>query len=276
MLDIKNLSKKRGIRTFSKRGQAKSLWAFIGTVLAGVLILFSIYVIITLTGVLRGPSAKDQAAVSNFNFLTDKITEFIDKPEQFNSFTIEKYQIPSDYILVGFDKDWFGDMEDPNIIFSSPHGTIFNGKAEANWCGDGEGIEKPKQCLGKACLCLYTAGKIADDFMEAERNPEDVVTPCITFSGDISILGQQQGYSSSNEYLNDGAEKYPEFRDYYPDSSGYEFLVIYGKCKDSWGIKSMYIEKFVNTEIDKTYIFLAHKSNTITKREEWLKDKYPS
>ena len=60
-------------------------------------------------------------------------------------------------------------------------------------------------------------------------------------------LNNCEGTSGTQDYdddcPNDGAKKYPIPPPIY-QLAKYEFLVIYGKCDDSWGIRLLYIEKY--------------------------------
>jgi len=252
-----------------KRGQKKTLWTVIEITLAGILILLSAFIIATFSGIFMGPSAQQQAAKNNFDFLANQTQKLLEKPEFFASDTIQ-FNIPDGYILVGFDKDWRGDIE------------------EANACRK-ESIKKPTRCSGKACLCLYK-DTVADDF-EDDSNKDELIK-CITFeknNQEIFISGPADNYHNlnncegesgtidyDNDCPNDGAKKIPHPpTTYFPTASRfkYEFLVIYGDCDDEWGIKQLYIEKFRNeNNNNKTYIFISEKADIIKKREKELKD----
>ncbi len=253
----------------NKRGQKKTLWTVIEITFAGILILLSAFIIATFSSVFMGSSAQQQAANNNFDFLANQTQKLLEKPEFFASTTIQ-FNIPNGYILVGFDKDWQGDT------------------VEASACRK-ESIKKPLRCSDKACLCLYK-DTAADDF-EDDSNKDELIK-CITFeknNQEIFISGPAdnhynfkncEGEPNTNDYdndcPNDGAAKYPPPPTTYfsgAPSFKYEFLVIYGKCDDEWGIKQLYIEKFRNeNNNNKTYIFISEKADLVKKRAKELKD----
>jgi hypothetical protein len=271
-----------------KRGQTKGLWAVIGAVLAAAIIFLFTFFIIVFSGIV--PSAAEQSAIGNFRFLGRTINELLEQPGLLITKTIE-LNVPNGFIIVGFDKDWHGDLKDTST-WGFSHGTVRNDKVEANWCSDGEGIQKPNQCFGKACICLYKETSAGDDFMEegSGRNPDDVLDACIVFDGDVTISGPAdnnlnldgcEGETGTNDYDYDcpidGARKYPRLSYGIPGwrDDFYEFLVIYGDCWDEWGIKSdVYIEKYIDIENpDNIYILVAaNKTREIIRREQALKD----
>ena len=259
-----------------KRGQIKGLWAVLGAVLALVIIAIFTYVIVLFAGLFTGPSAAEQGAVNNFDVLGKTINALLQDPSNFASKTIE-FGFPDGYIIVGFDKDWKGDMEDDSFL-GYDHGQIINGKAEANWCSDGEGIQKPTQCFGRACLCLYEETSIGDDFMEEDRNSEDVKKPCVVFNQDITISAFKDNPEPgdySNDYPNTGARKYP-FPVYGPSGSAYEFLVLYGGCDALYGIADLYVEKYVDESTGKIYVLAAQKTEAIEDREKNMQELFIS
>jgi len=262
-----------------KRGQIATMWAIFGMVMAAFVILASSAMLLKYAAILIGTPQEEQAARNHFTFLTDKATELVAAEGIFAADVINEFHIPPGFIIVGFDTDWHGDS-DQNTNSENP----LNGKIEANWCSDGEGMTKPVQCLGKACLCLYkdTAG---DDFMEEGRNPDAIVAgaSCVTFDGDVVISGPRDSASDlwydgaltgrrENNGLNDGAKKYLGIPDYYP-GPGYEFLVLYGDCDGAWKIRNLYLEKFVDTKTQKIYLFAADEKE-IRNRKEVMRKKY--
>ena len=256
-----------------KRGQIRGLWAVIGAVLALAIIALFTYVLVIFYGLIEVPSAAEQGAINNFDVLGKTIDELLKNPSSFATEPIE-FGFPDGYIIVGFDKDWHGDMEDDNWFFGYEHGKIINNKVEANWCSDGEGIQRPTQCFQRACLCLYEETSAGDDFMEEGRDADDVKIPCFVFDGEIVISAVRDSPKPgdySNTYPNTGAKKYP-FPNYGPAGSDYEFLVLYGKCKKAYGISDLYVEKHVDPNTGKIYILIAENSTEIENRENEMKE----
>jgi len=248
-----------------KRGQSETTWVVIGLVFAAAIILLSVYIIFAFSGAFAAPSAEKQTAINNFKALTNEVQKKLSTSAKLNTSTLD-YQIPKGFILVGFDKDWHG-------VFVS------------NAC-NGEGIIKPPQCQDKACLCLYE-DTIGDDF-EGDSDPDKLVVPCETFDGDITISGPADNFYNfyqcegkeisfqeddyDNDCSNDGAKKIPDLT-YGYGITKYEFLIIYGKCVDTWGIKKLYIEKYV--EGDKIYLFISAKTPRVEElREKQMKSRY--
>jgi len=269
-----------------KRGQIKGLWAVVGAVLAAAIIILFTMVILSFAGVFRVPSESEQAAINNFDFLGKKIKEVIEDPAAFASAQLE-FQVPDGFVVVGFDKDWHGDLVDDTWLGYSQN-TVKNEKTEASNCRD-EGIKKPDQCLNQACLCLFKDTN-GDDFIEDSSGHVLVAAPpCIVFDGDITIsapadnnlnLDGCEGEIGTTDYdddcPNDGARKYPVpgyggFTGWRSDF--YEFLVIYGDCDDEFGDpKTYYVEKYEDLDTGKIYIFVAEKLEKIDKRGEALKE----
>jgi len=266
---------KRGIFA-DKKGQVEKSIEEIGyLVLVFGLILLSVYILYTLLFSSSTP-VDQQEAVNNFRELGRQVDLLLMSDNKFET-TKMQYSLPKGYILVGFDKDWRGDMEDDSAISGYPFGTIKDDKVEADWCSDGEGIEKPSQCQDAACICLYKETRIGDDFMEEGRDKDDVLD-CVQFNENVVISAlrdSEEGYFTENNGLIDGAMKYlppkPPF-----DAQEYEFLVAYGSCDGAFGIQRVYLEKY--KEDKNTYILFTpitpENNVTIQKREEELSKRF--
>ncbi len=257
-----------------KRGQTRLTWTVLGLIVAGIMIGITAIIIANFGGIFLSTSADRQAATNNFNILTKSVQGLLDNPAKFAPATI-RYNIPEDFILVGFDKNWKGDQKGSwaTTCYSEP-------------------ITKPSQCKGKACLCLYenTAGQdFGHDGWFETRSPDDVVDKCVVFEGDISFFGPADNYYNfdrcegediifkendyDNDCSNDGAKKQPTVK-FGKIIHNYEFLVVYGDCDGEWGIKTLYIEKY--KEQDSIYIFISQKTNKIKAREEQMTKDFTS
>ena len=112
----------------------------------------------------------------------------MEDPERLSTAEIA-YSIPNGYILVGFDKDWYGDGTDATEDNKA-------GPFEASVCHD-EGIDKPAQCQNKACLCLYEDTN-GDDFKE-DDDPDVIVTPCVSFDNLDTISAPADNFYDLNK-----------------------------------------------------------------------------
>ncbi|MBW2981373.1 hypothetical protein KY343_00705 [Candidatus Woesearchaeota archaeon] len=262
-----------------KRGQIKVTWTVIGAVLAAAVILLFTFVFITFSGVFKITSEAEQAAINNFKVLGKTINELLVQPGIFATARPIQFQVPNGFIVVGFDKNWYGDGTDSTE--DNPAGPF-----EASICHD-EGIDKPDQCLGQACICLFQ-DTYGDDFKEDDSG-HVLIDTCITFDGDVSFSGPAdnnlnlancEGETGTSDYdadcQIDGEKKYPvpgygTFPGWRSDF--YEFLIIYGECGDEFGEpKTFYVEKYVDISTQKTYIFIANKTAEIEQREKNIND----
>jgi len=258
---------KRGI---GKKGTVEMSVSELGyLMLVAAIILISFFVISALLNSIYGKST-EQEAYNNAIALGNAVNKLIESSNGTSSKV--RLSIPSGYVIVGFDTDWHGDLEDDSV-FGESEGAVIDGKVEANVCSDNEGIMKPPQCEGVACICLYE-DTWGDEFMEDSDDSDTALFCEQFFQGDISISGLMDsdvGYFDRNDGLIDGAKKYPFAM---PAISGqeYEFLVLYGACDGPFDIQNVYLEKY--TDSDKTYItFIPINKKTeslIEKREETL------
>lgn len=244
---------KRGI-VGKKAGVAKSFEELGYYVIAGFIILISFFVFSVMMS--SGGEVSQQEAINNAFALGRAIERMVESNATYE--TYEMYlSIPSNYIIVGFDKDWHGDMIDESW-FGEDEGYVQEEKVESNWCSDGEGIQKPSMCEGVACICLYE-DTWGDDFMEDNSiSKEDTVMPCVQLLGDVSISGlgdSEAGYFARDNGLIDGGKKLPSPMPLVTNQ-GYEFLVMYGDCSPTWNPpRKILIEKYVSD--GKTYITVA-------------------
>lgn len=246
--------------------------------IVSILLIISFMVITSLYGSFTG--SKEQIAVDNLKALGNEIDFLLSSEKSFDS-SIVQIEIPNNYIMVGFDKDWHGDLEDDSFAGYAQY-VIKGDKVEANYCSDGEGIQKPRQCNDVSCLCIYEETSFGDDFMEEERSRDDVIA-CYQFNHDMdisSLKDNQEGrnylYSKENNGIVDGSKKYPPAQPVV-DGQDYEFFVAYGSCDGAWGIRRTYIEKYVDPT-GKAYILISpvteQTEDMINKRKEELEARY--
>lgn len=268
---------KRGLLEFvsSKKAQVEKMPEELGfLVLAAVIILISFFIITTIIGALYS-DVDNQEAIGSFTALGSSIESLLKSDKNYDYYELP-YSLPSGFILVGFDKEWHGDLLDKSTL-GYDENTVINKKVESNWCSDMEGIQKPSQCIqGEevACICLYEDG-YGDDFMEDYEDSKDsVFYPCIQFvNKNISISALKDsstGYLKRNNGLIDGAPKYPAPLPEIPGQQ-YEFLVGYGSCDTTFGIQNLYVEKYI--EEDKTYITIIPITKESKKYIEERKEK---
>lgn len=238
------MNKKKG------EGQNVVLQSIIGIVLAAIIIAA-----IVNSSFLKGflgffSSSKEQATMDNFRTITEilKIKDTIS--------TTQVYTIGEDYILVGFNKDDKGSVDECQY----------------------EKVPRPAsaECNGNACLCLYkvSSGRwyqifgTDDDFegnvpMVCSRIEADYVftldyavdkQPRYTTDEPIykNIIGPRMEISSSRYKIKDYS---------------YASLFIYGECGDwgsnaKFGIQKIYIERIYDAEQNKAYVLIADQKNS--------------
>ena len=234
---------KRGLYK-NKKAITEGLWTVIGIIFAGVLILLSGYILFKFTGLIRTPPAEESAAINNFNVLTQKTQELVDASGQFASTTMP-YNLPQGYAVIGFD-------EDTNTF-------IFD-----KWIG-ADTVDKPTQCGNKACLCLYGFETGLKNLASGENKDKDIIG-ChifqsyqnIIFSTDLSLNTNLKGI------------KRTDIPSYYPNTE-YAHLFWFFEL-----LGSFYIEKYTDRQTGNIYIFITEKTDTITQREEYMKNTYAS
>lgn len=227
-----------------------SLSEIFNALIAAAVILISFFVISALLNTLYGKSSEEEA-YNNALEIGKVVERLLESNKSFDT-TKMRLSVPSGYVLVGFDTDWHGDLKDDTIL-GLDEGVIIDDKVEANACSDMEGIAKPPQCNGVACICLYE-DTWGDEFMEDSEDPDTAIL-CTQFTQEdisISVLSDSdEGYFDRNNGIFDGAKKYPEPRPQIANQD-YEFFVAYGSCDGAFEIRNMYIELYRDTK--KTYL----------------------
>ena len=269
-------NKKRGSIEFSSQ-------ELIGVIIALILVIAIVELWVHLYGSTLDNSGNIDAA--SFYSLCFQIEDMLED-SSYNILTEEgfPFYLSSDdpeYILVGFNSNW----EDAPMISIHHGGENIRSPPNYPACGN-----------GAACLCLYE-NKRNKDFDDDDEIPLD----CYVFDEDNIYFSGADGWDmyqgNTGSDKNDGAnDAYThdavnlDFTFTSPNPSitlplvAYEYLLIYSKgnkagCKtpdinnpdtecdeeyDEFGVRPMYIEKFV--EGDKTHILIATQEGSIQAR----------
>ena len=263
-----------------KRGEVGPIiYSLIGIVLAAILILF----VLKAMGIIGAIGAiSEQESMAGWNNLAIKINQLSNSPDYFKT---EKLEIK---------------LEDKGTIVAFNKDETYSIDACYDWDSgntkEPENIPKPKICGRDACLCYYKPGDDAnfeDNALSKEpckRLPK--VDYIISFFYvdwikykyfERGIIIPDAGSKIEDYYGIDSTvyknmvgseiEKDLELPSYYPKDhcvegkcANYTYFFLYGQC-DGWewdqnfGKNTLYIEKFVNPENDKTYILVAGNSD---------------
>jgi hypothetical protein len=231
-----------------KRAETGDSFYFGGTIILASIIILAVIVLIfpRLLSNIFGDigSQSEQGVNANLVALSDKVQSLIDDSEPTKSVYDFPYYISSDYILVGFSKQW-----DETKI-----------SKDGSWAL-AEKMMKPAECINKACLCIYK-NKIGTDF--GDQPGKNLPVRCVSFKEDVVFLGV------ANENTNFGI-KQTKISGYAGLFKDYENLVLYGNKVD--GDKMFYIDKI---KIDsKFYVFFAVQKKAVAAFSEQTKRYEP-
>ncbi|HLG24723.1 MAG TPA: hypothetical protein VI564_07385 [Candidatus Nanoarchaeia archaeon] len=213
-----------------------SLIQILEVFLAVIVVLFLIYIGYRLSNLFTSNQEYD-AAVNNLDELNKKITDMMRDPrgsETSNVAVLKDtmiYELPDDYILVGFN------YQDNSQMLS--YCTIEGEKPEP--------IDKsrPKACEKFSCLCLYNnyhaVGSGAGGIYDFDKHePMAAPVKCKKFAEKIVFLSLALG-KSGHFYGSKTDWKLP-----YETSRQNYFVTLYGQCdlELEWSNRRIYIEKF--------------------------------
>jgi TolA-binding protein len=262
-----------------------------------VALILGIIVIIVSTTVIEGIAGtifgKEQDTLKSYQGLVQHIQKLQSSQEQFVAEKSTAVFVDKDYIIVGYNKG-------PKTA------TVNDDICKL------EGATKPDICGDRACLCLHKRNTgffidSNDDFDKA--NPSINPLQCDTFDkvdyiftiyyNEDPVDGYIEVYSNEDYNLRNavpmavyknllgGDFMPPDQTDYTRKASAYSPLgdfrfanfFVYGRCsyKSSdmnFGAQSLYIERFINPEDKKTYLFIAYSDQTVLNHYNEMRKKY--
>lgn len=259
------------IRGLNKRGDIRTLapTELVGYILGGLVLVLIIIVAGVFTAFYFNEK-DEEFAVNNFIALANKLEGISKSQLQFEVQRAFPFYIPSDYIIVGFNKGW----SDSKV---------------SDGCQPEE-VRKPDQrdgkegekCINSACICLF--GDSNDNFMNSDGTYNVNLVQCqsIPESDYISTLHltDAKTYNYPKEVYYNVVGQNNGLTDYSKISfSDYAFFYLYGQCDGYWfdkdtGSRKLYIEKFTDSQ-NKNYIFIAPEgSPAIDERYTKMNEKY--
>ena len=226
------LGKNKKATSTSEISLIQVLEVFLGV----IVVLFLIYIGYRLANIFSSNQEYD-AAVNNLDALNKKITELMRDSrgtELKDGIPLKDtavYQIPDDFILVGFNYQDKGQMTSSCTIEGEKPEPIMK--------------SRPKACESYSCLCLYNnyhgVGSGAGGIYDFDRH-DTMVSPvkCKKFAEKIVFLSLASGktghfYGSKTDW------KLP-----YDAARQNYFVTLYGQCdlEEEWSNRRLYIEKF--------------------------------
>lgn len=185
------------------------------------------------------------SAVNNLEALTLRVKGLVRDSNKITTNTMA-YTIPNSYILVGFSYDDKGTMKT-----DCSKENIVNSRA--------------RTCSAKSCLCIYQ-NYYGDDF---DNKGQMAPVKCKPFDEKIVFLAPSDSY-----FMGSSTQWKPSHYQW----PSYNYLVLYGECGalktifGGWGVRQVYIEKYVEGE--NNFIFIGDMSDSkILERSNYFKGK---
>ena len=228
-----------------KAQEGITLTQAIGIVLAVIAILALTFLIVKISSPFFGSKQEYTATKNNFDELTDKVQEMLEK----QVLVIERffpYYVGKDYALMAFGKE----------------GTI-----GAIYGRDSFTLLKPDICVGRACLCLYkdVKGKKGLKLLTVPETKEGNVLYCKSFEGDITFFTIEKTTDNPRQLFIGG-----ELPGTIPPTFqiGPTYLYIAQSSGITKGIQNFYMEKLESN--NKIYFYLTTEDDDTQSRHNSL------